>query len=637
MKRFFIVSAILLFSITTFAQQWGLYTIYCGQNQTSTVIIDTAGTTYKTWTFGSSKKNGYSCYMLENDTLLRSYIYTSNSFSGGGITGALQKVLWDGTVVWDYPYSTSTYCMHHDICPMPNGNVLVISYDKKTSTQATQAGSSSAIEIWAEKIVELKPTGATTAEVVWEWKVWDHLCQTHSSAKDNYVSSILANPQLININYNTAKDWMHMNGIDYNEELDQIVVSSHNLNEFYVIDHSTTTAEAASHAGGNSTKGGDILYRWGNPTAYGATGTTNFDVIHDAHWTPSDYAPCPNCIGAMNNEGGTSGKAAIDIVDAPEDGYNYTHTANQAYGPTAYTSRYNTNQSSMGQGNSEQFPNGNMMICNPSGMSSTIWEINSSGTTLWTKTISQSIPQAHRYEKCYIRPVHASVSASDMIVCIGADAVLTTSATAITESNPTYTYSWSSVPAGFSSTASNPTITPSVATTFTVVVTNNQSGCSDEVSIEIDVLASPEIPVITADENLLSSTVAESYQWYFNGTEIDGAVSQSYSANQTGNYQVEVWNADGCSSISDNFNFEVSDVESISTHAAQIYPNPNSGEFSIFAESEFSYQIVSAAGSVVATGENSGTVDMSGFAGGVYYVIIKTDELVSTQKLIIVK
>jgi hypothetical protein len=193
------------------------------------------------------------------------------------------------------------------------------------------------------------------------------------------------------------------------------------------------------------------------------------------------------------------------------------------------------------------------------------------------------------------------------------------------------------VPAGFSSTASNPTITPSVATTYTVIVTNNQSGCYDEVSIEIDVLAAPEIPVITADENLLSSTVAESYQWYFNGTEIDGAVSQSYSANQTGNYQVEVWNADECSSISDNFNFEVSNVELVNNSAPQIYPNPNSGEFTIFAESEFTYQIVSAAGNVVATGKNSGTVDMSGFAGGVYYVVVKTDELVSTQKLIIVK
>jgi signal transduction histidine kinase len=67
-------------------------------------------------------------------------------------------------------------------------------------------------------------------------------------AKDNYQTSIVDHPELLNINYNTQKDWIHMNGVNYNPMLDQITFSSHNLSEIYVIDHSTTTAEAASHA-----------------------------------------------------------------------------------------------------------------------------------------------------------------------------------------------------------------------------------------------------------------------------------------------------------------------------------------------------------------------------------------------------
>ena len=63
-------------------------------------------------------------------------------------------------------------------------------------------------------------------------------------------------------------DWLHLNSVNYNAELDQIVVSVHNTGEIWVIDHSTSMAEAAGHTGGNSGRGGDILFRWGNPQAY---------------------------------------------------------------------------------------------------------------------------------------------------------------------------------------------------------------------------------------------------------------------------------------------------------------------------------------------------------------------------------
>jgi len=49
-----------------------------------------------------------------------------NSFSGGPVSGEVQKVDQTGAVIWDYVYSTTTYCCHHDIHPMPNGNVRVI-------------------------------------------------------------------------------------------------------------------------------------------------------------------------------------------------------------------------------------------------------------------------------------------------------------------------------------------------------------------------------------------------------------------------------------------------------------------------------------------------------------------------------
>src|SRR5262249_18013735 len=137
----------------------------------------------------------------------------------------------------------------------------------------------------------------TTGEVVWEWHLWDHLVQDFDKGKANF-GDVAAHPELVNINFGedelpavvAAKDgkdkpkpdgddpaasrpprgdpdYTHFNGVAYNPDLDQIAVSVWKFSEFWVIDHGTTTAEAAGHKGGRQGKGGDLLYRWGNPRA----------------------------------------------------------------------------------------------------------------------------------------------------------------------------------------------------------------------------------------------------------------------------------------------------------------------------------------------------------------------------------
>ena len=380
------------------AQQWGDYTLYAMQNQYSANLLDTNGNIVKTWTFSSTAKTGYSTYMLPGGTLLRTVARTGNSFQGGPICGEVQKVDWNGNVVWDYIYSTANYCSHHDVCAMPNGNVLLIAYERKTAAEASAAGCTQSIEIWPDKIVEIQPTGATTGTVVWEWKAWDHLVQNVDPSKANYYSSIVDHPELLNINYNTQKDWMHMNGVDYNPILDQISFSSHNLNEWYIIDHSTTTAEAASHSGGNSGKGGDILYRWGQPVNYSATGTSILNVTHDAHWIPEGVPNAGRLVG-FNNRGVSNNQSSVDQIDVPRVGYNYSHTAGAAYLPSTYTNRLACNGYSSNMGNSQQLPNGNQLVC--VATSGLIYEVNSAGTTLWSKQLTGACPQSFRYDTCY--------------------------------------------------------------------------------------------------------------------------------------------------------------------------------------------------------------------------------------------
>jgi hypothetical protein len=401
-SRFILLTASLSLSLlVSHSQQWGEYTLYSVQNSSAASLIDTNGTTYHSWTFSSNAKTGYSTYMMPGGTIVRTVSHQGNSFNGGGSTGQVQKVDWTSNVIWDYVCSTTTYCAHHDIHPMPNGNVLIIAWESKSASQSTQAGSRYSHIMWPDEILEVEPSGTNGGNIVWEWHAWDHLVQDYDASKDNY-GVVADHPELLDINYGNSqqtKDWMHVNGIDYNEELDQIVFSSHFLNELYVIDHSTTSAEAAGHTGGNSGKGGDFLYRWGNPVAYDASGTNIFHVVHDAHWVPPG---CPNAnyLVGFNNNGISNNQSSIDLISPPYDGYNYLHTPGFAYAPSTYTLRHSCNGHTNSEGGSQQLPNGNMLVC--VSQAGYIYEVDSNNTLLWSKTISGGTSNARRYTRCYV-------------------------------------------------------------------------------------------------------------------------------------------------------------------------------------------------------------------------------------------
>lgn len=390
------------------------YTFYAPQNGNQAKLVELSGSVYHSWSFPNNKKTCYSSYLLPGGSILRSVNHIGNYFNGGPIGGEVQIVDWNGTVIWDFVYSTQEYCSHHDIHMMPNGNVLLIAYELKTTSEVIQAGCSQGIVMWPDKIVEIEPSGSTGGTVVWEWHAWDHLCQNYDPSKDNYVTSISEHPELLNINYNTTKDWMHMNGIDYNETLDQITFSSHNLNEIYVIDHSTTTEEASGHTGGNSGMGGDLIYRWGNPAAYQTSGATVFNVVHDAHWVPADCPPFAGRLAAYNNKGGSNGKTCVDIFDPPYDGYNYSHIPGTAYEPATWLWRTTyPGNTAQNNGNSQQLPNCNVLVT--IGLSGYIYEVDSNQNVVWSHDAGAVIAQSFRYTADYIAGISGIQENSSLV------------------------------------------------------------------------------------------------------------------------------------------------------------------------------------------------------------------------------
>lgn len=375
------------------------YTLYCPNGGRATYLINMNNSVYHSWSH--TRSGGYSVYLLENGNILRTANASPQYLGGGGAQGMVQEINWSGTVVWEYTYSTTTYLAHHDIEPMPNGNVLMIAWEVKTAAQAVQAGLNRSVAIWPDHIIEVQPSGTSGGTIVWQWHAWDHLIQDYNPTKDNY-GVVADHPELLDINTGSGGigpgggDWMHINGISYNPDLDQIVISSHNLDEFYVIDHSTTTAEAASHSGGNSGMGGDILYRWGNPANYDMSGTHYLDVAHCSIWIPKGLQGAGN-IMIFNNREGQGTSIVAEIIPPIDSLGHYTRVSGQAFGPTTPTWTYTASGFYTNHlGGCQRLPNGNTLIVEST--SGRIFEVNSSGTVQWDYTNSSvEIARALRY------------------------------------------------------------------------------------------------------------------------------------------------------------------------------------------------------------------------------------------------
>ena len=250
------------------------YTLFAPVTFQTTYLIDNEGRLVHSWVTAGQQTLG--TYLLDNGNLLRT------------AAGFVQEYSWNGTLLWEYTSETPGAPIHHDNEPLPNGNVLIITSDSRSAAEAIAAGMDPARVgngVVVDRVIEVQPVGAS-GNVVWEWWVWDHLVQDFNPLQENF-GVVADNPGLIDINGSfPTGELIRMNAIDYNEELDQILLSARNYGEIWIIDHSTTTEEAAGHSGGASGKGGDLLYRWGNPQVYDRGGPEDQQLFyqHDSRW-----------------------------------------------------------------------------------------------------------------------------------------------------------------------------------------------------------------------------------------------------------------------------------------------------------------------------------------------------------------
>lgn len=368
------------------------YVLFAPMSGMVTWLIDNEGGVVNSWQ--SAHRPGNSVYLLDDGSLLRTGragTVVNPTFTAGGAGGRVQRFTWDGTLVWDYLHSGANFLHHHDIAPLPNGNVLLIAWEGKTPAEAAQAGRDPATlsdgALWPDYIVEIEPSGLTGGNVVWEWHAWDHLIQDFDMNVDNF-GVVADHPERIDVNFRSddRADWMHSNAIDYNAAFDQVLLAVHHFGEIWVLDHGTTTAEAAGTTGGRQGMGGDILYRWGNPAAYdhGTAGDQQLFGAHNATWIGDGDS---NMLVFNNGSGRPAGMfSSVDEIVPPADLTGaYTRMMGVPFGPLAptaiYTAPVPTDFFASFISGAQRLSGGNTLICE--GPVGRFFEVTSGGTKVW--------------------------------------------------------------------------------------------------------------------------------------------------------------------------------------------------------------------------------------------------------------
>ena len=363
-------------------------------------LLNNCGEVVHTWS-DDHVTLGNSLYLMEDGNLMRcakADTAQNSPIGAGGGGERIQLVNWDGTVAWDYIYYDETKRLHHDIDVLPNGNVLAIAWVIKDQAESIQAGRNPGNltygSLFTERIIEIEPTGPTTGNIVWQWDLWDHLVQDYDAAKDNY-GVVADHPELLDVNWLNVyedvpgqSDFVHLNAIDYNEELDQIVLSSQIHSEIWIIDHSTTTQEAAGHTGGTYSKGGDFLYRWGNPQVYDRGDATDQRLWrqHDSNWIEEGMLDEGGIMIYNNGLDREVSMSEIDVITPPQSAPGvYTLATGEAYGPELTTWNYHASDSvsfySHFISGARRLPNGNTMICE--GSKGRFFEVTHDGEKVW--------------------------------------------------------------------------------------------------------------------------------------------------------------------------------------------------------------------------------------------------------------
>jgi hypothetical protein len=367
---------------------WQGYTLLNPLADTNTYLIDNCGQIINQWK--SDYFPGANAVLNENGDLIRSGNLGNQFIQGAGGGGIIERFDWDGNLLWHYQLSDSVNLLHHDFDIMPNGNILAVVWEKKDSNSCIQAGKNPALlvqgSVWVDNIIEIEPYGIDSGTIVWKWSAFDHLVQDFDNSKANF-GDVSNSPRKLDFNSGPNKsDWMHVNAIDYNHLKDIIVFSVPEMNEILIIDHSTSTVEAAGSTGGNFGFGGGFLYRWGNPLVYGQGSVLDAKLgyQHNVHWIDSGLQDAGKLMifnNRLNN--GTDDYSSVFIINPDTNSSGDFELIAGKFGPVNEEWNYDlpVSLASSILSGAQRLANGNTLVL--SGRKGVFLEIDSQENLVW--------------------------------------------------------------------------------------------------------------------------------------------------------------------------------------------------------------------------------------------------------------
>jgi hypothetical protein len=213
-------------------------------------------------------------------------------------------------------------------------------------------------------------------------------------------------------------------------------------------------------------------------------------------------------------------------------------------------------------------------------------------------------------------------------------------------------YTWS-LPAGATSGSGSGSNTISVDFSTSAVSGNinvygtNACGSGDvSPNFFVFVDSTPPPPVVTNTGNTLYSSALIGNQWFYQGSLIQGATSQSYLATHDG-YYWDVTKVNGCTSDTSNHKLIITTGVGIyPSDNIEIYPIPNEGKFNMMIATHlsetFSIEIYNSIGIKIfeklnfeVNGSLAKNIDLRPISNGIYTIIVTNEQIRMIKKIII--